>query len=146
MFTQLQLQEALYATYEPEVAACSELFCVLQKDDPKYVKKVKRYASTYLLDKLELNTKSRCVFCWSDTGFSGFKALPDEHEISVDELLRARREFFKEGEEIAATLMKDITAEQRLMYYDREEFREQRNWGIVYFLVTCILDTVVMAL
>ena len=65
LLTQNRLQEAFYAIYEPEIATSLDLFCEFKKDDPNYVKRVRKFSSTYLLDKLELNTKSRCVFCWS---------------------------------------------------------------------------------
>lgn len=81
MLTQNRLQEAFYAIYDPEIAASLDLFCEFKKADKKYVKSVRRFASTYLLDKLELNTKSRCVFCWSGKPSQALFSLSCPHAL-----------------------------------------------------------------
>jgi hypothetical protein len=64
-FQQTQLQDAFYAIYEPEVLTASFIFSEFKKDDVRYVKQIKKFSSSYLLDKMELNSKSRSVFCWT---------------------------------------------------------------------------------
>lgn len=66
---QYQLQASFYALYEPEVQTCVEL---LKRDSvltKKVLKDLPKYASTYLLDNLVLNTKSRSIFCWSGNNY-----------------------------------------------------------------------------
>jgi hypothetical protein len=82
----------------------------------------------------------------SMTGFDSFKPLPDDHRVAVSDLLASRRKNFKEGEEMAATLMRDITADRRILYHDRAEYREQRLYGFIFFILTCMLDGVVSAI
>ena len=81
-----------------------------------------------------------------DPLFSGFTALPDNQLMAVDDLLRSRHAYFKEGVVMAETVVKAITASRRLLYYDRKEFREQRRLGIAFFIVTCLLDALVCSL
>ena len=89
---------------------------------------------------------SSCPLVDLDPGFTGFKALPDDHAFPIDQLLRGRREFFPQGVYIGSTLMKDVTAERRLLYFDRKEFRENRRLGFYFFVVTCILDVIVCSI
>ena len=62
--TQTQLRDAFYAAYEPEVEVSVELFSALHSDD-RHRKMLRKFSRTYLLDKLDLNTKCRCVFSWA---------------------------------------------------------------------------------
>jgi hypothetical protein len=63
--TQVQLQSSFYSLYDPEVQATVEMYLLipdLKKDQKKSFPKL---AKTFLLDNMELNSKSRCVFSWS---------------------------------------------------------------------------------
>lgn len=62
---QEQLQASLYTLYEPELLCCVELLLRSDGLNKKAAKGLPKYNSTYLLDALDLNTKSRSVFCWS---------------------------------------------------------------------------------
>jgi hypothetical protein len=64
-FTQYQLQDCFYALYEAEVATVLTAFLSIKKLKKQDIKKIKAFARVFLLDKLELNVKSRCVFSWS---------------------------------------------------------------------------------
>jgi len=67
--TQIQqdtLQLAFYTLYEPEIQTTASLLPLYPFQRQKKQTKINaKLASTYLLDKLELNTKTRCVFAWS---------------------------------------------------------------------------------
>lgn len=65
MLTSMDLQELFYAMLEPEVHIASKTFLMLKGTHKDHKKKLEVYCKTYLLDKLELNKKSRCVFAWS---------------------------------------------------------------------------------
>ncbi len=63
-----RLQDCFYSLYVPEVEACAGLLVDTASKDKSlkhHVKGVPKLAKTYLLDKLELNTKARCVLAWS---------------------------------------------------------------------------------
>lgn len=64
-FTQALLQSSYYSLLEPEVAAVTEACTTVLEDSTDHVKAIKKVTPIYLLDKLELNVKSRCVFAWS---------------------------------------------------------------------------------
>lgn len=170
MLQKQQLVEAFNRFYDSEVSTCADLFCHFKRLDKPYVRKVRKLSNTYLLDKLELNTKARSVFAWSgvltyvvhynrierlltvklvvhvdeSNTFSNYKSPEEDHQVSIEDLLQSRRLHFKEGEDMAGTLMKDITAERRILYYDRSENREQRFYGYIFFCLTMVLDTIVV--
>jgi hypothetical protein len=60
------LQIAYYTLFEPEVQTVANILPLYPfQRHQKQTKINNKLASTYLLDKLELNTKTRCVFAWS---------------------------------------------------------------------------------
>ena len=83
--TQIQqntLQLAFYTLYEPEIQTIASLLPLypFQRQN-KQTKLNAKLASTYLLDKLELNTKARNVFCTACKS-----SLPEEFFMSTTEL------------------------------------------------------------
>lgn len=64
-FNHISLQRCFYCIFDPEVSICSDAFISLQDLHKDNYKKFPKFSKTYLLDKLELNIKSRCVFAWS---------------------------------------------------------------------------------
>lgn len=62
---QVQFQNSFYAVFDPEIQTVVENFVAEPGIHKKLKKEFPKFSSTYLLDSLELNTKSRCVFCWS---------------------------------------------------------------------------------
>ena len=65
IYSQAQLQDSFYALYNAEVACVQELFLEKVAPPKKEAKRFVAYAKSFLLDTLELNVKSRCVFTWS---------------------------------------------------------------------------------
>lgn len=65
LLTQNQLQESFYDLYDPEVQCISSNLLLIKGIHNDHTKKLNKYVSVYLLDKIELNTKSRCVFNWA---------------------------------------------------------------------------------
>ena len=66
------LQDAFYVLYEPEVKLVGDLMSSAPRFGVKAHKKpLKSYLSTYLLDELELNVKTRCVFVWVGDSWRG---------------------------------------------------------------------------
>jgi hypothetical protein len=64
-YSQYQLQDCFYALYDAEVATVLSAFLSVKGLTKKDIKTINAFARTFLLDKLELNVKSRCVFSWS---------------------------------------------------------------------------------
>lgn len=79
----------------------------------------------------------------SDPLFTGFKPLPDEHIIPVEDLLRSRRKYFKEGTSVANNLMSTYTGERRMYYTDKLDTKETMRMGFAFFVGTCILDFII---
>jgi hypothetical protein len=64
-------QQMFYTFLEPEVLACQKGFQLIKSPNlaqKLHKKKFLKFSNYYLLDKLELNTKARCVFCWTGIG------------------------------------------------------------------------------
>jgi len=140
---QSQLQDAFYAFSDPEVGAVSSAMGVVHGLHKDHAKGLPKFASTYLLDVLELNVKSRCVFCWSDDAFSGIKPPDDDHRVPVGQLLAAREEYFDEGVDIGNTCASAYAAERRKHYHEKAETRAEAKKGLVFFLACCMVDTYV---
>lgn len=147
-FSQGSLQDALYLLYEPEVQtvlsallAVDELHADLRKK-----KGVVKFASTYLLDRLELNVKSRCVLAWCDPSYKGFNALPDTTRASLPELLSSRAQYFEQGLAVGHAFVQDIMADRRLHYFDRGEMRESVRNGAVFIACVSVLDALIRGL
>lgn len=64
-FNSPQLQDCFYTLYNAEVECVSTIFSELKNKHKHHKKRMDKYAKNYLLDTLELNTKTRCVFAWS---------------------------------------------------------------------------------
>lgn len=65
---QYQTQQMFYTFLDPEVATCQTGFQLLKSPalaHKLHKRKFTKFCNYYLLDKLELNTKARCVFCWA---------------------------------------------------------------------------------
>ena len=142
-YGQAQLQDSFYTLYNAEVACVRELFVSQLGLTKQEIKRFNKFAKSYLLDSLELNVKSRCVYIWSDPLYTGMKPLPDDHLIPVDELVASRLKYFDEGNRIGTSMMNSYTGERRLVYSDKREFRENMRYGAVFFVATCLLDWLV---
>lgn len=105
------------------------------------VKKIPKFTDTYLLDRLELNVKSRCVFCWSDKAFTGFKPLPDDHTVSIPDIISSRIEYFEDGAEIGKLFSEAITSDRRLHYNEKKENRDTVRKGIAFLIGCMVLDS-----
>ena len=79
----------------------------------------------------------------TDPLFTGFKPLPDDHVIPLDDLLKSRRKYFKEGTEVAHNLMSTYTGERRMYYTEKLDTRDTLRMGFVFFVGTCILDWII---
>lgn len=147
-FSQGSLQDAFYLLYEPEVqTVVSALMTVddLHADHRKK-KGVVKFASTYLLDRLELNVKSRCVLAWCDPNYKGFNALPDTVRASLPEILSSRAQYFEQGLAVGHTLIHDVMADRRLHFFDRGEMRESVRNGAVFIACVSVLDALIRGL
>jgi len=147
-FSQGSLQDALYLLYEPEVqTVLSALLAVDELHaDLRRKKGVVKFASTYLLDRLELNVKSRCVLAWCDPNYKGFNALPDTTRASLPELLSSRAQYFEQGLAVGHAFVQDIMADRRLHYFDRGEMRESVRHGAVFIACVSVLDALIRGL
>ena len=135
---QAQLQDAFYVVYDPEVATTSSALMIVKGLHADHAKKLPKFAELYLLDRLELNVKSRSVFCWADRQFTGIKPLADDHSFSVKEIISSREEYFEEGVEVGKLFSEAVAADRRVHYHDSKENRDTARKGVA-FLVSCIL-------
>jgi hypothetical protein len=139
--TQHSLQHSFYNLYDPEIDVTTSIFVKLNKNYEKiHNKKFKKFSATYLLDKLELNSKSRMTFCWSLSTFSGFQPLDDDYVMPMQEVIKTRCEYFKEGNEVSSELMKAYVADRKEYYNEKADNRETINNGIIFFIVTVLAD------
>jgi len=141
------LQLAFYALYEPEIQTTATLLPLYPFQRQKKQMKIHtKLASTYLLDKLELNTKTRCVFAWSDPTYTGFKPLPDSFLMPTAELARGRRSFFPDGERVAKFFMETVKDNLQEEENNHTENQENLRNGTYFFIATCFLDWIVCTL
>ena len=134
------LQESLYSLYEPEVETCMNVLLGMQGLHKDHTKKLPKFTKTYLLDILELNSKSRCIFCWSDPNFEGFHMLPDTDTKTVNELLECRRKYFGDMTRVGFKYVDAYRIERDLYWVDKNEFDENMRYGFIFFILTCIAD------
>lgn len=137
---QYQLQMSLYCLFEPELQTC---LAQLAKDPAmtkKISKNISKYTSTYLLDVLVLNTKSRSIFCWSVPEYSGFTPVDDHVLVETRVLLKSRREYFEESDEIAANFVKDYKQSRVEWYEERRSLRRTFYQGLGFFFAVSFLD------
>ena len=64
-FTNPQLQDCFYTLYNSEVDCASAIFLEVKDKHKHHTKGMAKFAKNFLLDSLELNEKTRCVFAWS---------------------------------------------------------------------------------
>jgi len=137
---QQQLQSCLYSLYEPEIQTCVAVISAIDGLNKKQLKPAIRFANTFLLDHLELNTKARCLLAWSDPNYSGFNSLPADLCMPVETLIRSRRTFFPEGQQLSETFFKALISQRKLYYEERREMADLWRWGFVFFIATCLAD------
>lgn len=165
--SQFQLQECFYLLFESELKCSEYLFKLLSdlhqqlyKSEPKLPKvtnydtrlpaeswkqlrnRFSKFSSgySYLLDTLEVNSKARCVFAWTDPNHSGFKALPDDHVFPLQSILLSRQQFFKEAESVSTSALRNFTGTTRIRYGDQKENRSNFRYGIIFIIGTIGLD------
>ena len=105
-----------------------------------HFKTIPKYSSSYLLDRLDLNMKTRCVFAWSDPNFTGLKPLPDDHKIPVDILLISRRLYFNDSLDIGTTFANEYLKARKDIYADKKDTKDTFRNGFYFLIVTCLLD------
>jgi hypothetical protein len=69
-FTQAQLQSSFYVLYTAEMETILSGFRAFPGLQKSHLKKFPHAAKVYLLDTLELNSKSRCIFAWAGLSLS----------------------------------------------------------------------------
>ena len=139
--TQHSLQQGFYHLFDPEIDVVTSIFLKLNKNFPKiHNKKFKKFSATYLLDKLELNSKSRMTFCWSLSTFSGFQPLDDDHVMPMQDVIKTRCTYFKEGNEVSSELIKSYIADRKEHYNEKADNRETLQNGVIFFIITVVAD------
>ena len=139
-FTQGLLQSSYYSILEPEVATASEACKLVLASSKDHVKAIKRITPIYLLDKLELNVKSRCVFAWSDPKYAGYQPLDDDQVVAAQHILQRNLEFFPESTSLGKEFVLKYISERQMKYHDTNETTSNLKYGAVFFVVTCIID------
>ena len=61
----MKLQTCFYAIFDPVVLSSTEHITGLATLPPAHKKLLPKFSKTFLLDKFELNAKSRCLFAWT---------------------------------------------------------------------------------
>ncbi len=138
---QASLQNAFYVMYDPEVATVGSALKIVRGLHKDLAKQIPKFADSYLLDRLELNVKSRSVFCWSDPNFNGIKPLADDHVISIEDLVKSRAEYFEEGGEVGKQFMEALTGDRRVYYFEKKELRSTARKGALFWLGCVVLDS-----
>jgi len=139
-FTQGLLQSSYYSILEPEVATASEACRLVLASSKDHVKAIKKVTPIYLLDKLELNVKSRCVFAWSDPKYAGYQPLDDDQVVSAPHILQRNFEFFPESTSLGKEFVLKYISERQMKYHDANETTSNLKYGAVFFVFTCIID------
>lgn len=145
--TNAELQDGFYALFEPEVKLVGDfLQQTAQFSSKKHKKVMKKWLDTYLLDDLELNVKSRCVFVWVGDAWKEIRSQKDDDTEPTGDLLMSRRKYFEEGVGIAKGMCDSYLKKVRLTDFEAQEWRTNviRGWG--FFLGICALDGIVCAL
>jgi len=127
----------------------------------KQLKPAVKFANTFLLDHIELNTKARCLLAWSgdqhifgcanrfdhhtlytcvDPNYSGFNSLSADLRMPVETLIRSRRTFFPEGQQLSEAFFKALIVQRKLHYEERREMADLWRWGCIFFIATCLAD------
>lgn len=81
-----------------------------------------------------------------DPKYTGFQSLPQELSMPRKDLLKARREFYEEGSEVAEQYMKDYIGTRRAYYHNKKDNRDTMLKGVAFFIVTCFADWAVCSL
>lgn len=152
-FTQADLQSSFYLIYNAEIEAVLNGFKAFPGLQKSHLKKFPSAARVYLLDTLELNSKSRCVFAWSgsnmsislisigiDKNYSTFQDLDDTKVAGVDDICVARKQYFEEGSSIGKQFLDSYIAERRLKMNESEETRQNIRLGFFFLVATCFVD------
>lgn len=141
------LQDAFYVLYEPEVKILGDILNATPRFAVKRHKKpLKNFLSTYLLDELELNVKSRCVFVWVGDSWRELRSIKDDDVEPIGDLLRTRRQYFEEGEGVSKALCDSYIGKMRVADYEAKEWRTSVLRGYAFFFFICGLDTVISGL
>lgn len=153
--TQAKLQDCFYSLLEPEIEACSSLLLMQPHLHKDHKKKIPAYAKSYLLDKAEVNMKTRCVLAWSgeyfyvfltnvliyaDPTFTGFKPHPDDYAAPLEDLLKSRNLYFKECTNMGKQFVNDVISDRKQLYDDKLETRVTMAKGTIFFIVICLMD------
>lgn len=145
-FTQAVLQSTYYSILEPEVAIASEAAIKILESSKNHVKSLKKMAPIYLLDKLEVNVKSRCVFAWSDPKYRGYEPLDDDQVVLAEDIYKGSHYYFPEAASVGKHFIEKYISDQQMLFYDINENRTNLRYGVLFFIATCIVDNVIVAL
>jgi hypothetical protein len=64
-FNVSELQNCLYGLYDPEIEAIKSILLANELKNKNFNKAVEKISRSFLLDNLELNSKTRCIIAWS---------------------------------------------------------------------------------
>lgn len=142
--TLAELQECYFALCDPEVETVKTVLLSLPGLLKDHKKKIPKFSKFYLLDFPEVTVKARCVFAWSDPDFKNFKPLADDHRVPLATLIRSTDEFFPDLKRVGRKYVDHYKGERALHYADKDEMKEYRRYGFVFFVCTVLLDGYLM--
>ena len=138
--TQMKLQDSFYGIFEPEIQTVLSLFKLLISPNMKvrglqkiHKKALTKLGDSFLLDILELNTKSRMVFCWADVKYTGFQALPDEKIMPLAHLLVSRYKYFSESLEVGHLFARGYSRDLALLRATKRENDETFRYLVAFW-------------
>ncbi|KAJ1426626.1 hypothetical protein B484DRAFT_397507 [Ochromonadaceae sp. CCMP2298] len=128
-------QECLYSLYEPEINTCQKLFLLNPALHKHHSKRMAKFARTYLLDRVDLNTKIR----YPDYS-GGFQVLAQDLRIDASKLTASLRENYDGASEVGQQFMRDYANSRQEFYNTKAENRKTLMQGVAFFIATCLLD------
>jgi hypothetical protein len=142
--TNAELQDGFYALFEPEVKLVGDFMQQTPRfSSKKHKKQLKKWLDTYLLDELELNVKTRCVFMWVGDEWKEIRSLKDTDTEPTGSLLWSRREYFEEGLCVSKGMCDGYMKKIRLTDMEKQDWRTTVLRGWAFFFGICTLDSIV---
>jgi len=141
-----QALNSLFASTQETVEKLYPTIACLTKKQKKAIPKI---IKVYLLDKLQVPTKMRCVFAWADKIIvkgNVETSTPDKAFITYDEYIKNCKEFFPEYEKMAKSIMDDIERERNQAYEKQKNKRMTMLQSAIFLISIGLADSFVQSL
>ena len=85
------------------------------------------------------------ILC-ADPKYAGYQPLDDDQVVAAKDIFVGNYEYFPESTSVGKQFVDKYISERQIKYHEVNETTSNLKYGAVFFVITCILDQILVTI